>query len=269
MNRRVAATTLTALLVTGLALGASPASAGSKQKPLRILVTNDDGVAAPGIDALVEGLRKLPNVKVTVIAPAENQSGSGGDTTPGELVTTETETASGFPAVAVTGFPADTVVYAIDQGGMEQPPDLVVSGINSVQNLSGLADEVSGTVGAAKAAAERGIPALAVSQGLLENAEPDYPSGVKQAVKWVKQHRKALTPEKGKEVEVILENLNVPTCAPGLKNRGLVEVPLAPNGTPDAVANQDCASTLEDPTNDIEAFNNGFVTLSEVAIPAT
>lgn len=258
-------------LVSALALVAPAAGAGSggKQKPFRILVTNDDGVAAPGIDALVEGLRKLPGVKVTVVAPAENQSGSGSKTTPGQLVTTETETASGYPAVAVTGFPADSIIYAIDQGGVKQTPNLVVSGINQGQNLSGLADEVSGTVGAAKAAAARGIPALAVSQGLLESTEPDYPSGVKEAVRWVKQHRKALTSKKGNEVEVVLDNLNIPTCAAGTKNRGVVEVPLAPNGAPNAIALQDCASTLADPPDDITAFNNGFVTLTEMAIPTT
>jgi 5'-nucleotidase len=269
MRRRLVATVVSALFVSALAITAAPASAGSKQQPFRILVTNDDGVTAPGIDALVEGLGKLPGVKVTVIAPAENQSGTGSNTTPGELVTTETETASGYPAVAVNGFPADTVVYAIDQGGLKQPPNLVISGINQGQNLSGLADEISGTVGAAKAAAARNIPALAVSQGLLESLEPDYPSGVKEVVKWVKQHRKALTAKKGKEVEAILENLNVPTCAPGLKHRGVVDVLLAPNGTPDAIAVQNCASTLDDPADDITAFNNGFATLTEIAIPTS
>ncbi len=271
MHRR--AVIVAAALVSALMLAAPSASAsagsGGKQKPFQILVTNDDGVAAPGIDALVEALRKLPNVKVTVVAPAENQSGSGSDTTPGALVTTETETASGYPAIAVTGFPADSIVYAIDQDGVKTPPDLVVSGINSLQNLSALADEISGTVGAAKAAAERSIPALAVSQGLIENGEPDYASGAKEAVKWVKQHRKTLTPKKGKEVEVIFDNLNIPTCAPGSKHRGLVDVPLAPEGTPDAVASQDCASTLEGPPNDIVAFNNGFVTLTEMPVPTT
>ena len=266
MHRRVIAA-LAVALVASLTLTAAPAGAGRKgPKPLRILVTNDDGVAGEGIDAVVEALRELPNVKVTVIAPAENQSGTGSSTTPGTLTATETELASGYPATAVAGFPADSVVYALDQGGMKQRPHLVVSGINEGQNLSALADEVSGTVGAAKAAATRGIPALAASQGLLEGGEPDFETGAAEVVRWVKQHRKALTK---KNAEVILENLNVPTCAPGTKVRGVKEVPLAPAGTPDVIAPQGCAATLQDTPNDIVAFNNGYVTLTELPVPTS
>ena len=47
------------------------------------MVTNDDGVTAPGIDAVVQGLRTLPHTEVTVVAPATNQSGTGGKTTTG------------------------------------------------------------------------------------------------------------------------------------------------------------------------------------------
>ena len=56
---------------------------------LDILVSNDDGFDAEGIDAVVEALIALPDTNVTVVAPAENQSGSGGNTTPGELTATE------------------------------------------------------------------------------------------------------------------------------------------------------------------------------------
>jgi 5'-nucleotidase len=267
MHRRLVAIALSAVLAGTFALTAAPASAGKNApKPIRILVTNDDGVAGAGTDALVEALRKVKGVKVTVIAPAENKSGTGSSTTPGVLTTTETTLPSGYPATAVAGFPADSVVYALDQGGMKQPPHLVISGINQGQNLGAIADAVSGTVGAAKAAALRGVPALAASQGLLENGEPDYASGVKEVLRWLKQHRKALT-RKPADIEVTLENLNVPTCVAGAKNRGLVDVPLAPEGTEGVIAQQDCASTLEDPSDDIVAFNNGFVTLTELPVP--
>ena len=266
MHRRVACA-LVALLIASFAL-ASPAGAGGKQRPLRILVTNDDGVTATGISELVEGLRALPDVKVTVIAPAEDQTAAGNKTTTGELVTTKTKTADGYPATAVHGFPADTVIYAVDQGGMKQPPDVVVSGINHGQNLSFIADDTSGTIGAARAAAARGIPALAVSQGLRESEELAFTSSVKQAVRWLKQHRAEITPAvKSKDVEVVLDSINVPTCAAGLKPRGFVEVPQAPAGTEGVVAIQDCASSLEDPADDVVAFNNGFVTLTALPVP--
>ena len=51
----------------------------------RILVTNDDGVAAPGIASVIDALQSLPNVEVTVIAPATNQSGTGANTTAGNI----------------------------------------------------------------------------------------------------------------------------------------------------------------------------------------
>ncbi len=255
--------TLVALLAGGPALSAVPAGARSNQQPLRILVTNDDGVTAPGIGALVEGLRKIPGVKVTVVAPADNRSRTGSTTSPGELVTTKTKTARGYPAIAVTGFPVDTIVHAIDRHGVQHRPDLVVSGINAGPNLGRAANRSSGTVAAAKAAARRGIPALAVSQGTLESGEPDYPAGVKQALMWLERHRESLTPKSGKAVEVVLDNLNVPSCGTDGEIRGVVEVPLATSDT-DGAAPPDCASTAEDLPNDIEAFHNGFVTLTQL-----
>ena len=262
--------TLTAVLIamTVVAGGATGAGAApKKQPPLRILVTNDDGYAAAGIDALVEGLRKVPGAKVTVIAPAENKSGTGSSTTPGPLTTTKSTTASGFPAVSVAGFPADTVIYALEQDGLAKKPNVVISGINLGQNI-GAAVDLSGTVGAAKAAAARGVPALAVSQGIRADGDPDYQAGVARALRWLKDHRKALTPKKGKKIEVVLDNLNVPSCSAG-KIRGLLDVPVAGTDVPGIVEPQDCASTLTNPANDVVAFNNGYATLSELPIPTT
>jgi 5'-nucleotidase len=228
---------------------------------LRILVTNDDGVDAPGIDALVEALRALPDTEVTVVAPLANQSGSGGNTTPGELAVTDVTTASGYPAKAVDGYPADAILWALDQGGVEEPPDLVVSGINFGQNL-GPAIEISGTVGAARAAATRGIPALAVSQGIAD--QPDFPSAVDEAVAWVEANRTELLARTGDEPAEV-DNLNVPTCTTG-DVRELVVAPAAPEAGTRDVTVVDCTSTLVGPADDIDAFINGFAVLSE-AIP--
>ena len=87
---------------------------------MRVLVTNDDGVKAPGIDVLVTALRKMANVDVTVVAPAQDESGTGDRVTPGRasLGASKSETASGYPAVAVKGFPADAVLWALG-GGVE------------------------------------------------------------------------------------------------------------------------------------------------------
>jgi 5'-nucleotidase len=234
------------------------ASAAAAPKPpvLRVLVTNDDGVAAPGIDALVNGLRGLDRVSVTVVAPATNQSGTGDKTTPAPLTTSEATTAGGYRAIAVQGFPADTVNFALD-GAMPRKPHLVASGINHGQNLGPVVD-VSGTVGAARVAVRRGVPAVAISQGSGE--PPDYAAGVREAVRWVKQHRKSLT-KKNPAPPADVANINVPTCTTG-KVRGVVQVPSAITG--DAGTASDCTSKLENPTDDVIAFANGYAALSKV-----
>jgi 5'-nucleotidase len=221
---------------------------------LEILVTNDDGVAAEGIDVLTKGLRSIEDVHVTVVAPATQQSGTGGRATPGDLEVTDTTLASGYPAKAVAGFPADTVRVALDDLGLE--PDLVVAGVNQGQNLGELVD-VSGTVGAARAAVARGIPALSVSAGLVDDI--DYQAAMPFVLGWVQDHRLVLIDHtQPKQVT----NMNVPSCTAGDPKQP-VKVPLAPDGTAGAIAPQDCTSTLEDPANDIEAFNNGYVTITD------
>jgi 5'-nucleotidase len=229
-------------------------------------VTNDDGVAAAGIDAVVEGLRKLPDTEVVVVAPAANQSGTGGKTTEGALTAADATTASGFPAKAVTGFPADTIVWAIDQHGVTERPNLVVSGINIGQNI-GPISEISGTVGAARAAAKRGIPALAASQGLA--ATLDFPSGVKLVIEWVTKHRAELlaasTAPAGSVVKVAtVVSINIPTCVAGSLHE-LVEVPTATDLAGRDVGASDCVTPFASPKDDIDAFIHGYPSLSTLS----
>jgi 5'-nucleotidase len=228
-------------------------------KTLTILVTNDDGVGAPGINAVVQGLRALPHTQVTVVAPLTNQSGTGGKTTKGKLVVTRATTASGYPAEAVHGYPADTIVWAIDDHGISFRPDLVVSGINFGQNIGPLAD-LSGTVGAARAALRRGLPALASSQGVDDGLGPDFAEGVTQVDAWIALHRAALVehsygshPPEG--------SLNIPTCAGGTV-RGPVFAPVATSLGGLSLTAVNCASTATTFSNDIEAFNNGEAVIS-------
>ncbi len=224
-------------------------------KPLSVLVTNDDGYDAPGLDAVVTQLRTLPGVTVTVVAPATNQSGSGGKTTPTPLTATKTSTLNGFPAVAVDGYPADSVAYALENE-FEQKPDLVVSGVNEGPNFGPLA-AVSGTVGAAEKAASVGIPAVAASQG-LGDPEPDYTSGAKIVSGWVAAHRAELA---GGEAAVVVVNLNVPTCSAGTL-RGVKQVPPAPTLDGATVGAVDCSSTATNPKTDTEAFGDGFASVT-------
>jgi 5'-nucleotidase len=189
---------------------------------------------------------------VTVVAPDENKSGSGDQTTDGELVTAEATTASGYPATAVTGFPADSVVWALGHG---VEPHLVVSGVNEGQNI-GVLTTVSGTVGAALTAARRGIPALAVSAGAGDPV--DYATGVDAAIDWIAEHRDALV---AGTADQDVTTINSPTCPAG-EPRGVVEVPTAAVRDERSLTEVDCASTLTDPADDVDAFTNGYVSLS-------
>jgi 5'-nucleotidase len=167
-------------------------------------------------------------------------------------------TTGGAPSTGIVGTPADSVNYALDT--LELQPHLVISGINKGQNVGpGVPD--SGTVGAARTAARRGVPALAVSQGFDVGLDvPDYTAGVQATVKWLKSHRKALTPKKGASVQAFVDNLNVPTCAAGTKPRGTLEVPIGTDRN--YIAVQDCASTVPAPSEDVLALNAGYITLT-------
>jgi 5'-nucleotidase len=257
-NRRLGSLAAAVVIVGALVVDAVPAAAAPKPPTLRVVVTTDDGVGAPGVDALVKGLRKLDRVSVTVVAPATNQSGAGDRTTPGQVSASEATTASGFQAMAVQGTPADAVNFALD-GGVPEQPHLVASGVNAGQNL-GPVVSVSGTVGAARTAVRRGVAGVAISQGVSEGVAPDYAAGVRQAVRWVKENRKALT-KKNPATPTSVANLNVPTCTAG-KVRGVVAVPSATTG--DAGTPSDCTSKLRNPPDDVVAFANGYAALSEV-----
>jgi 5'-nucleotidase len=240
--------------------GAGGTTATTPAEPLDVLVTNDDGYDAEGIDVLVEALRAEPDVTVTVVAPATDQSGTGDRTTPGAVATSERTTASGYDAVAVAGYPADTVTVALDELGLT--PDLVVSGINAGQNIGPLVD-VSGTVGAAKQAQRRGLPALAVSQGLTEGVAPDYATAADLAVDWVDARRGDLGSLAGTGE---IASLNVPTCPAG-EVRGVVEVAVGDDGS-QVGAPVDCTSTAEGFTDDVAAFLNGYASLTPVSAAA-
>jgi 5'-nucleotidase len=275
MPRRRAALLLSVALAVG-SLGACSSDGSDGSRPtatdgaasdradapaLDVLVVNDDGYAAAGIDALVQALRDVDGLRVTVVAPLENQSGTGGKVTDGDVAVSDVKTASGYPAKAVAGFPADAVRVALEDLGAT--PDVVVSGINAGQNLGPVVN-ASGTVGAARAAAAEGIPALAVSQGAGEGGRFDFAAATPLVLDWLDQHRARIAA--GTEPAGVT-NLNVPTCATG-KVRGLLETDTDLKG--DGAASlglQDCASKVpaSQIDGDIEAFLDGFAPIAPVS----
>jgi len=240
--------------------GATTTAGGASDDALQILVSNDDGYSAEGISTLVDALRTLDDVQVTVVAPLGQRSGTGGKTTPGALKVSDVKLKSGYAAKAVDGFPADTIRAAFDDLGIK--PDLVVTGINEGQNLGPLVD-LSGTVGAARAAVAKGVPALATSAGIGKPV--DYAAAVPFVVDWVEQHRGAIA---AGDEPVAVTNLNVPSCATG-KVKGLVETTVDLEGAAkDALIGvQQCASAAaaDEQAGDITEFTAGFATLTPLA----
>jgi 5'-nucleotidase len=224
--------------------------------PLQILVSNDDGYNAPGIDAAVNALYLLPGgVHVTVSAPDSNQSGTGGSTSPDPLSAVLSTTLSGKPAWAVHGFPADSVRYALKT--LHVNPDLLVSGINNGQNVTLPIIAISGTVGAARAGGRASIPAVALSQAL--GTPDDFPSGVIAMTDWIDRF---LFGRAGPPLFQSVVNVDIPTCTSG-SIRGTLVLPAATSST-GAFGAQNCSSTATGFTNDLQAFVNGYVTETSI-----
>jgi len=131
---------------------------------MHILVTNDDGVTAPGLLALALALRQIPGADISVLAPHKNWSATGHSKTMHRpLRVWKVRLEDGSQALASDGSPSDCVALAL-LGLLEKPVDLVVSGINPHPNL-GHDVTYSGTVTAAMEAVIFGVPAIAVSLG--------------------------------------------------------------------------------------------------------
>lgn len=129
---------------------------------MHILVSNDDGYRAEGLICLVEHLKKI--ARVTVVAPQNDRSGASNSLTLDRPLLPETAD-NGF--IAINGTPTDCVHIAITALLKNDPPDIIVSGINRGPNMG---DDIlySGTVAAATEGRFLGLPAIAVSLGSFE-----------------------------------------------------------------------------------------------------
>jgi 5'-nucleotidase len=149
-----------------------------------ILLTNDDGIHAPGLVAMYRELIHLGDV--IVVAPETVQSATGhGITLTTPLLTSRVTVENGFTGTAVDGRPADCVKLAVNQL-MPRSPDLVVSGINAGANV-GINVIYSGTIAAAIEAAFLGLPAIASSLHLKSDVPIDYAGAAKVTLETIKQ----------------------------------------------------------------------------------
>jgi 5'-nucleotidase len=238
---------------------------------MRILLTNDDGIHAPGLAALREALGGLG--EVTVVAPAFEQSGVGLSITYLHplMVSEEVRDGSRF-GWAVHGSPADCVKLGVLEFCPERP-DLVVSGINSGSNV-GINVLYSGTVAGAIEGAFFGVTSVAVS--LATSTPPDYPQAAGMAVRLIRQLLDQGAPEGS------LWNMNFPESTPA-GPRGVKVVPMGvrryqdtiekrhdPRGRPyywsgiDPVGNHVIA-----PETDIHEIQAGYVTITPLHFDLT
>ena len=140
---------------------------------MKVLLTNDDGITATGLNVLRRALLEVPDVELAVIAPDSNRSATARSITFSEPLTVEeVEFGDGTTGFATSGTPVDCVRFAA-LGLIDFEPELIVSGINHGANMG---DDItySGTVAAAFEGIMLSLPAIAVSQQLDRDGEPDF-----------------------------------------------------------------------------------------------
>ncbi len=235
----------------------------------RLIVTNDDGIFAPGLQALVAALRPLGEVEV--VAPASNQSASGHKKTLFRDIVVERVTmADGQAAYAVNSAPADCIALC-GLGLCEWPPQLVVSGINRGANM-GQDVTYSGTVTAALEATIHGVPALAVSREVLTRDESDDPEEYAHAAQLAANVASHIL-ERGLPPFTIL-SLNVPAVdSRGLRlTRQGVRIyndVLERNGPYYQIAGDPPTGDVDEEGTDLWAVHRGYASLTPLHLDLT
>ncbi len=171
---------------------------------MRILVTNDDGINAPGLRTLREIAGKLSD-DVWVAAPDTNQSGASHSLTLHEPLRCQEV---GERMYAVRGTPTDCVIMGVRHILLDSPPDLILSGVNRGSNI---ADDVtySGTIAGAIEGAMLGIPSIALSLSCtFEDDKYHWDNPLAHGPGVIRKILDAKLPDG------VLVNVNFPDCAP-------------------------------------------------------
>jgi 5'-nucleotidase len=238
---------------------------------MRILLTNDDGILAPGIKALYRAVRDLGDIDV--VAPASQQTAVGhGISVATPLTVERLLVRDAFQGWSVTGRPADCVKLGILRL-LDHRPDFVISGINAGMN-TGMYTLYSGTVAAAaEAALFFGIPSLAIS--LEEAPEPAWDLAGRIARRVFEQFL-AARPAPG-----LCLNVNIPTPTDGRPHGIRVCRRTTVTATPDYRMETDPLGRAVyyfhpgdpqetcDPGTDSEAVLNGYVSVTPLSFDVT
>jgi 5'-nucleotidase len=236
-----------------------------------ILLTNDDGINAPGLAAMERELESLGDVYV--VAPATEQSGVGHAITYlSPLIVKELFDGQRRRGWAVEGSPADCVKIGIFEF-CPRLPDLVVSGINGGLN-AGINVLYSGTVAAAIEGAFFGITSVAVSLEFDEHARFDRAASLARQVVEQILEQKSTAPQ--------LYNVNIPTAAMDQTRRSVRVVPMGlerigeqyekrtdPRGRSYFWALSSPVSAAAGHETDVSALENGFITLTPLDFDLT
>jgi len=237
---------------------------------MRILLTNDDGISAPGLKALQEALAPLG--EIAIAAPRQQASAAGHSISLNVPFKVEKVERPGIPlAFSISSTPADCVRTAVLKL-LPWKPDLVVSGINQGANYGSLV-LYSGTVAAAAEAVLLGLPAVAIS--LTSHHHLDFTASgeaAKRVVSWVGE--KGLAPG-------VLLNVNVPPLPlSGLKgmiltHQGLFRHvdDLEPHrdleGHFNYVLNSPSEPLMEHPESDVARVREGYVSITPLHLDLT
>lgn len=235
---------------------------------MKILVSNDDGVHAPGLAILAKALSSL--AEITVFAPDRDKSAASHSLTLESPLRVQQQP-TGF--YAVNGTPSDSVHIAL-RGWMSAPPDMIVAGINHGANLG---DDVlySGTVAAAIEGRFLGYPAMAISLAILNNELPHFETAAKVAVFIINAMLKNPLP-----AETIL-NVNVPN-KPLVEIKGIKIARLGyrhmgeqmmasedPRGKPIYWIGPAGSEQDSGPGTDFDALNQGYVSITPIKTDLT
>ncbi|HET9911833.1 MAG TPA: 5'/3'-nucleotidase SurE [Anaerolineales bacterium] len=241
---------------------------------MHILVTNDDGVQAPGLLALVQAMRQIG--QVTVFAPDRNWSASGHvKTLERPLRVHETMLADGTTAFTSDGAPSDCV--ALPLLGFTDKVDLVVSGINPNSNI-GHDVTYSGTVTAAMEAVIAGVPGIAFSL-----ASQDKPTGAVTDYGPAAQMAKLVVEKviKGEMLEGVLLNVNIPylnveaikgilVTRQGLRvYRDALDRRVDPRGRPYYWIGGEAPTGVDEEGTDVGALFAGYVSVTPLQLDMT
>ncbi len=235
---------------------------------MKILLSNDDGVYAPGLVTLAEYTAKVGDV--TVVAPDRNKSGASHSLTLDRPLRV-TKTHKGY--YSVNGTPTDCVHVAIT-GLLEFEPDIVISGINDGSNVG---DDVlySGTVAAATEGRFLGLPSIAISLATNKTPAKHFETAAKIAVNLLAEIEEHPLPS-----DTIL-NVNVPDIpydklkgyqVTRLGNRHRAEPVIAttdPRGRPIYWVGPAGAEEDAGPGTDFHAINNNFVSITPLQMDLT